>query len=59
MVGLYASFSIAIIIEFVSGRTRLQYLLAATILTRIIEVIFEVFGIAKLMRFCWFEIKID
>lgn len=72
MVGLYASFSIAVIIAFVGGRPGmisaatgamalvivdlvadhgLQYLLAATILTGIIQVIFGVFGIAKLMRF--------
>ncbi|GEK32280.1 sodium-independent anion transporter [Kurthia zopfii] len=72
MVGLYASFSIAVIIAFVGGRSGmisaatgamalvivdlvvdhgLQYLLAATILTGIIQVLFGVFGIAKLMRF--------
>lgn len=72
MVGLYASFSIAVIIAFVGGRPGmisaatgamalvivdlvadhgLQYLLAATILTGIIQIIFGVFGIAKLMRF--------
>ena len=72
MVGLYASFSIAVIIAFVGGRPAmisaatgamalvivdlvadhgLQYLLAATILTGIIQVLFGVFGIAKLMRF--------
>ncbi|MED4551092.1 SulP family inorganic anion transporter [Lysinibacillus capsici] len=72
MVGLYASFSIAVIIAFVGGRPGmisaatgamalviadlvadhgLQYLLAATILTGIIQVLFGVFGIAKLMRF--------
>lgn len=72
MVGLYASFSIAVIIAFVGGRPGmisaatgamalvivdlvadhgLQYLLAATILTGLIQVIFGVFGIAKLMRF--------
>ncbi|MFS0878247.1 SulP family inorganic anion transporter [Solibacillus isronensis] len=72
MVGLYASFSIAVIIAFVGGRAGmisaatgamallivdlvadhgLQYLLAATILTGIIQVLFGVFGIAKLMRF--------
>lgn len=72
MVGLYASFSIAVIIAFVGGRPGmisaatgamalvivdlvadhgLQYLLATTILTGIIQVIFGVFGIAKLMRF--------
>src|SRR5690606_36751696 len=72
MVGLYASFSIAVIIAFVGGRPGmisaatgamalvivnlvadhgLQYLLAATILTGVIQVLFGVFGIAKLMRF--------
>lgn len=72
MVGLYASFCIAVIIAFVGGRPAmisaatgamalvivdlvadhgLQYLLAATILTGIIQIIFSVFGIAKLMRF--------
>ncbi|MEK4080157.1 SulP family inorganic anion transporter [Solibacillus sp. FSL K6-1126] len=72
MVGLYASFSIAVIIAFVGGRPGmisaatgamalvivnlvadhgLQYLLAATILTGVIQVLFGMFGIAKLMRF--------
>lgn len=72
MIGLYASFCIAVIIAFVGGRPAmisaatgamalvivdlvadhgLQYLLAATILTGIIQIIFSVFGIAKLMRF--------
>lgn len=72
MVGLYASFSIAVIIAFVGGRPGmisaatgamalviadlvtdhgLQYLLATTILTGIIQVLFGVVGIAKLMRF--------
>ncbi|MBM7701068.1 SulP family sulfate permease [Kurthia huakuii] len=72
MVGLYASFSIAVIIAFVGGRPGmisaatgamalvivdlvadygLQYLLAATILTGVIQMLFGVFGIAKLMRF--------
>ena len=72
MVGLYASFSIAVIIAFVGGRPGmisaatgamalviadlvadhgLNYLLAATILTGIIQVLFGVLGIAKLMRF--------
>lgn len=72
MVGLYASFSIAVIIAFVGGRPAmisaatgamalligdlvadhgLQYLLVATILTGIIQFLFGVFGIAKLMRF--------
>lgn len=72
MVGLYASFSIAIIIAFVGGRPGmisaatgamalvmvnlvadhgLQYLLAATILTGIIQVILGYLRIANLMRF--------
>lgn len=72
MVGLYASFCIAVIIAFVGGRPAmisaatgamalvmgdlvadhgLNYLLAATILTGIIQILFGVLGIAKLMRF--------
>lgn len=72
MVGLYASFSIAVIIAFVGGRPAmisaatgamalvmvqlvkdygLHYLLAATILTGIIQMLFGVFKIAKLMKF--------
>ena len=72
MVGLYASFCIAVIIAFVGGRPGmisaatgamallmvplvkeygLNYLLAATILTGIIQVIFGVFKIARLMKF--------
>ncbi|SDN10081.1 sulfate permease, SulP family [Psychrobacillus sp. OK028] len=72
MVGLYASFSIAVIIAFVGGRPGmisaatgamalvmvnlvadhgLNYLLAATILTGIIQIFLGVFKIAKLMRF--------
>lgn len=72
MVGLYASFCIAVIISFVGGRPGmisaatgamallmvplvkehgLNYLLAATILTGIIQVLFGVFKIAKLMKF--------
>lgn len=72
MVGLYASFCIAVIISFVGGRPGmisaatgamallmvplvkeygLQYLLAATILTGIIQVIFSVFKIEKVMKF--------
>ncbi len=72
MVGLYASFCIAVIIAFVGGRPGmisaatgsmallmvplvkdygLDYLLAATILTGIIQVIFGVCKIAKLMKF--------
>lgn len=72
MVGLYASFSIAVIIAFVGGRPGmisaatgamalvmvnlvadhgLNYLLAATILTGVIQIFLGVFKIAKLMRF--------
>ncbi|RTR26537.1 SulP family inorganic anion transporter [Robertmurraya yapensis] len=72
MVGLYASFCIAVIIAFVGGRPGmisaatgamallmvplvkehgLNYLLAATILTGIIQVIFGVFKVAKVMKF--------
>ncbi|NMO97851.1 SulP family inorganic anion transporter [Paenibacillus lemnae] len=72
MVGLYASFCIAIIISFVGGRPAmisaatgamalvmvplvkeygLNYLLAATILTGIIQMILGYFKVARLMRF--------
>lgn len=72
MVGLYASFCIAVLISFIGGRPAmisaatgamallmvplvkehgLQYLLAATILTGIIQLLFGVFKIAKLMKF--------
>ncbi|WP_419962303.1 SulP family inorganic anion transporter [Psychrobacillus sp. BM2] len=72
MVGLYASFCIAVVIAFVGGRPGmisaatgamalvmvnlvadhgLNYLLAATILTGIIQILLGVFKIAKLMRF--------
>lgn len=72
MVGLYASFCIAVIIAFVGGRPGmisaatgamallmvplvkeygLDYLLAATILTGIIQILFGVFKIAKLMKY--------
>lgn len=72
MVGLYASFCIAVIIAFVGGRPGmisaatgamallmvnlvaehgLQYLLAATILTGIIQIIFGVFKLARVMKF--------
>ncbi|MDV2884913.1 SulP family inorganic anion transporter [Alkalihalophilus pseudofirmus] len=72
MVGLYASFCIAVVIAFVGGRPGmisaatgamalvmvtlvaehgLQYLLAATILTGIIQIIFGVFKLARFMRF--------
>nr|WP_307590650.1 SulP family inorganic anion transporter [Paenibacillus wynnii] len=72
MVGLYASFCIAVIIAFVGGRPGmisaatgamalvmvplvkehgLNYLLAATILTGVIQALFGVLKIAKLMKF--------
>ncbi|MGG0287830.1 SulP family inorganic anion transporter [Peribacillus butanolivorans] len=72
MVGLYASFCIAIVISFVGGRPGmisaatgamalvmvdlvkdhgLNYLLAATILTGILQVLLGVFKIGKLMKF--------
>jgi sulfate permease, SulP family len=72
MVGLYASFCIAVLISFIGGRPAmisaatgamallmvplvkehgLQYLLAATILTGIIQLLFGVLKIAKLMKF--------
>lgn len=72
MVGLYASFIIAVTISFVGGRPGmisaatgamallmvplvkdygLDYLLAATILTGVIQIIFGIFKISKLMKF--------
>lgn len=72
MIGLYASFSIAVIIAFVGGRPGMisaatgamallmvplvkdygiEYLLAATILTGIIQILFGVFKVAKVMKF--------
>ena len=72
MVGLYASFTMAVIIAFAGGRPGMisaatgamalviaplvrdhgvEYLFAATILTGIIQIIFGVFKIAKLMKF--------
>ena len=72
MVGLYASFCIAVIIAFVGGRPGmisaatgamallmlplvkehgLNYLLAATILTGIIQILFGIFKVAKVMQF--------
>ncbi|MFC4560088.1 SulP family inorganic anion transporter [Virgibacillus kekensis] len=72
MVGLYASFCIAVVISFVGGRPGmisaatgamallmvdliadygLQYLLAATILTGIIQILIGVFKLAKAMKF--------
>ncbi|AXF55410.1 SulP family inorganic anion transporter [Salicibibacter kimchii] len=72
MVGLYASFCIAVVIAFVGGRPGmisaatgamallmvtlvanhgLEYLLAATILTGIIQILFGVFKLARFMKF--------
>ncbi|GLB60969.1 SulP family inorganic anion transporter [Cytobacillus sp. NCCP-133] len=72
MVGLYASFTIAVVIAFVGGRPGmisgatgamallfidlvaehgLQYLLAATILTGILQILFGVFKLARYMKF--------
>nr|WP_251047751.1 SulP family inorganic anion transporter [Planococcus sp. ISL-109] len=72
MVGLYASFSIAVIIAFVGGRPGMisaatgamallmvplvrdhgvEYLLAATILTGVIQILFGIFKVAKVMKF--------
>ena len=72
MVGLYASFCIAIVIAFVGGRPGmisaatgamallmitlvadhgLEYLLAATILTGVIQLLFGIFKLASFMKF--------
>ncbi|RDW17566.1 sodium-independent anion transporter [Oceanobacillus arenosus] len=72
MIGLYASFCIAIVIAFVGGRPGmisaatgamamlmvnlvalhgLEYLLAATILTGLIQIIIGIFKLAELMKF--------
>ncbi|WP_062047943.1 SulP family inorganic anion transporter [Bacillus sp. JCM 19034] len=72
MVGLYASFCIAVVIAFVGGRPGmisaatgamalvmvtliadhgLQYLLAATILTGVLQILFGVFKLARVMKF--------
>lgn len=72
MVGLYASFIIAVVIAFAGGRPGmisaatgamallmvplirdygLDYLLAATILTGVIQILFGVFKVAKIMKF--------
>lgn len=72
MVGLYASFCIAVVISFVGGRTGMisaatgamalvmvnlvsshgiEYMLAATILTGVIQIIFGICKFAKLMQF--------
>ncbi|WP_018932293.1 SulP family inorganic anion transporter [Gracilibacillus lacisalsi] len=72
MVGLYASFCIAVVIAFIGGRPGmisgatgamallmitlvadhgLEYLLAATILTGIIQVLFGVFKLASIIKF--------
>lgn len=71
-VGLYASFSIAVVIAFVGGRPGmisaatgamallmvtlvanhgLEYLLAATVLTGILQIIFGFSGLSRLMKF--------
>jgi SulP family sulfate permease len=72
MVGLYASFTISVVIAFIGGRPGmisaatgamallfidlvaehgLQYLLAATVLTGIIQILFGVFKLARYMKF--------
>lgn len=72
MVGLYASFCIAVVIAFVGGRPGmisaatgamallmvtlvadhgLQYLLAATILTGVIQIVMGIFKLARFMKF--------
>src|SRR5699024_6415062 len=72
MVGLYASFIIAVVIAFAGGRPGmisaatgamallmvplvrdygLDYLLAATILTGVIQILFGIFKVAKVMKF--------
>ncbi|MBT2663504.1 SulP family inorganic anion transporter [Bacillus sp. ISL-45] len=72
MVGLYASFTIAVVIAFVGGRPGmisgatgamallfinlvadhgLQYLLAATILTGVLQILFGVFKLSRYMKF--------
>ncbi len=72
MVGLYASFTMAVVIAFAGGRPGmisaatgamallmvtlvaehgLQYLLAATILTGILQILFGVFKLARIMKF--------
>ena len=72
MVGLYASFVMAVVIAFVGGRPGmisaatgamalvivtlvadhgLQYLLAATILTGIFQILFGVFKLSRYMKF--------
>ncbi|RCW71994.1 SulP family inorganic anion transporter [Saliterribacillus persicus] len=72
MVGLYASFTMAVVIAFAGGRPGmisaatgamallmvtlvaehgLQYLLAATILTGILQILFGIFKLARIMKF--------
>ncbi|WP_062110175.1 SulP family inorganic anion transporter [Bacillus niameyensis] len=72
MIGLYASFTMAVVIAFAGGRPAmisaatgamalvvvslvadhgLQYLLAATILTGIIQIIFGIFKLARFMKY--------
>ncbi|MBO0992404.1 SulP family inorganic anion transporter [Bacillus sp. SD088] len=72
MVGLYASFTMAVVISFAGGRPAmisaatgamalvavslvadhgLQYLLAATILTGVLQIVFGVFKLARFMKY--------
>lgn len=72
MVGLYASFCIAVVISFVGGRPGMisaatgamalvmvtlvanhgiEYLLAATILTGVLQILFGIFKLARFMKF--------
>ncbi|MCJ7842373.1 SulP family inorganic anion transporter [Lederbergia sp. NSJ-179] len=72
MVGLYASFTMAVVIAFVGGRPAmisaatgamalvavslvanhgLQYLLAATILTGVLQIVFGIFKLARFMKY--------
>ena len=72
MVGLYASFTMAVVISFAGGRPAmisaatgamalvavslvadhgLQYLLAATILTGVLQIVFGIFKLARFMKY--------
>lgn len=80
MVGLYASFTIAITIAFIGGRPGMisaatgamallfidlvsahgiEYLLAATILTGIFQILFGVFKLARYMKFIPRSVMVD
>lgn len=80
MVGLYASFTIAVVISFVSGRPGMisaatgamalvfidlivdygfQYLLAATILCGVFQILFGVFKLARYMKFSYVQLWSD